>query len=89
MYKLRICLEVNGLAEDEHGNPHPAGICLEMEYPGEQAITKEKYKELMNQVPISGILKVAYLDSVVSPENCRIITPEEYDERYGEVDDEE
>lgn len=88
MYKLRICLEVNGLAEDEHGNPHPAGICLEMEYPGEQAITKEKYKELMNQVSISGILKVAYLDSVVSPENCRLITPEEYDEKYGEKDDE-
>lgn len=89
MYKLRICLEVNGLAEDEHGNPRPVGVCLEMEYPGEQAITKEKYKELMNQLSISGILKATFLDSIVSPENCRLITPEEYDERYGEVDDEE
>lgn len=84
MYLLRICLEADGLAEDEHGNPCPAGICLEMEYPGEQAITKEKYKELMNQLSISGILKATFLDSIVSPENCRLITPDEYDERYGE-----
>ena len=89
MYKLRICLEVNGIAEDEHGNPCPAGICLEMEYTGEKTISPEKYKENMNRVSISAVLKAASLDNIVKPENCRLITPEEYDERYGEVDDEE
>lgn len=89
MYKLRICLEVNGLAEDEHGNPRPVGICLEMEYPEEKAISPEKYKENMNRVSIPAVLKAASLDNIVKPENCRLITPEEYDERYEEVDDEE
>lgn len=84
MYLLRICLEADGLAEDEHGNPCPVGICLEMEYTGEKTISPEKYKEGMNQVSIPAVLKAASLDNIVKPENCRLITPEEYDERYGE-----
>ena len=84
MYLLRICLEADGLAEDEHGNPCPVGICLEMEYPEEKAISPEKYKEGLNHVSIPAVLKAAGLDNIVKPENCRLITPDEYDERYGE-----
>ena len=87
MYLLRICLEADGLAEDEHGNPCPAGICLEMEYTGEKTISPEEYKKGMNQISIPAVLKAACLDNIIKPESCRLITPEEYDQRYGEAGD--
>lgn len=87
MHLLRICLEAYGIAEDEQGNPRPAGICLEIEYTGGEAISPERYKEIMDRVSIPEVLEAASLDSFVSPEDCRMITPEEYDERYGEADD--
>ena len=51
---------------------------------GEKTISPEKYKEGLNHVSIPAVLKAASLDNIVKPENCRLITPEEYDERYGE-----
>ena len=28
MKKIRICLEIQGIAEDENGEPCPAGLCM-------------------------------------------------------------
>lgn len=28
MKKVRICLEIQGLGQDEHGAPCPGGLCL-------------------------------------------------------------
>lgn len=41
------------------------------------------YEKLAECVNIPGVLKMSCLDGIVSPEDVRIITPEEYDERYG------
>lgn len=81
--KLRICFEIDGLAEDEDGSPAPAGLAMTL---GE---TKEQvdYWEFVQNISIEGVLKSVCLDGIVKPEDVRIIAPEEYDEKYR--DDEE
>ena len=81
---LRICFEINGLAEDEHGNPDPAGLAVTL---GE---TKDHvdYQRLVRNISIDGVLKLVCLNDIVRPEDVRIITPEEYDGKYGAQDEE-
>ena len=84
MKKLRICLEVPGLAEDENGQPCPGGVCLTLGDDNAEEITGEAYRNLMKEINIAGILRMACLDGFCRPEDCRLLTPEEYDEKYGE-----
>lgn len=46
----------------------------------------EKYNALIRGVKIREVLKFVCLDDV-SEDRCRIITPEEYDEKYGDEED--
>lgn len=79
MARLRICFEIDGLAEDEQGNACPAG--LQMDF-GE--CNKDvPYVELTKNVNIRDALKACCL-SFVPLSAVRIITPEEYDQKYGE-----
>lgn len=78
--KLRVCFEIDGLAEDEHGDPAPAGLDITF---GE-AEKQVDYQELVQNISIDGVLKFVCLDGIVRPEDVRIITPEEYDEKYGD-----
>ena len=80
MQKVRICFEIDGIAEDEQGNPCPAGAQITL---GESPLNID-YHELTKDINIPGCLKIMHLDTIVKPENVRIITPEEYDERYGD-----
>ena len=80
MKKVRICLEIDGLAEDELGNDCPAGVQIEL---GETDQDID-YHELTEELNIPGILKMMCLADRVSPDDVRVITPEEYDERYGD-----
>lgn len=80
MNKVRICLEINGIAQDEQGNPCPAGGQIEL---GETELNID-YHELTKDLNIPGVLKMMHLDTIVKPEDVRVITPEEYDERYGD-----
>lgn len=80
MNKVRICLEIDGIAQDEQGNPRPAGGQIEL---GETELNID-YHELTKDLNIPGVLKMMHLDTIVKPEDVRIITPEEYDERYGD-----
>lgn len=80
MKKVRICLEIDGLGEDELGNPCPAGVQIDL---GETEHDID-YHELTEELNIPGILKFICLDHMVSPNDVRVITPEEYDERYGD-----
>lgn len=82
--KLRICFEINGLGEDEYGNPAPAGLAVTL---GETKAHVD-YQELVQLVDIAGVLKSVYLNDIVRPEDVRIITPEEYNEKYGDGDEE-
>lgn len=82
MAELRICLEIKGLCKDELGNCSSSGVAVSLgEFPDEGF--DEKYDEFIRMVKISGVLKQLGLDGMVSPEECKIITPQEYDEKYG------
>lgn len=79
MARLRICLEIDGFAEDENGYPCPAG--LQMDF-GDFCIDVP-YEELTKNVNIPETLRIVCLETVPLSA-VRIITPEEYDERYGD-----
>ena len=80
MKKVRICMEIDGLSRDEQGNPCPCGLEIEL---GETEQTID-YKELTKDLDVQEILNMTFLGGRVKPENVRVITPEEYDERYGD-----
>ena len=84
--KIRICLEVQGLGEDECGTPWPAGICLTLGDEDAEELTGAEYRDCMQQVKIEEVLRLACLDKLYTPADCRLITPEEYDREYGEDD---
>lgn len=75
----RICFEVQGIARDEHGNPATAGLSISVDLPIEVP-----YDELAASVDIPTLLKATCLDGFATPDDVRIITPEEHDERYGD-----
>lgn len=81
---LRICFEIYGLAEDEHGDPASAGLAITL---GETNKDVD-YQEFVQKISIDSVLKLVSLDNIVKPEDVRIITPEEYDEKYGDRDEE-
>ena len=79
MSRLRVCFEIDGIAQDEHGEPCPAGLQIDF---GE--CSKEvPYEELVKNVNIPAVLEFLHLKDA-SPEAVRIITPEQYDQEYGE-----
>lgn len=82
--KLRVCFEIGGLAEDERGNPAPAGLAVTLGETNEHV----DYQELVQNIDIAGVLKLVCLNDIVRPEDVKIITPEEYDEKYGDRDEE-
>lgn len=79
MANLRICFEVTGLAFNDDGTPSPAGLQLDL---GETE--KEiDYAQLSADVNIPGILSLFGLEGMIDPENVKVLSPEEYDKRYG------
>lgn len=85
MNEVAIYFEIWGLATDEDGNPDYAGMKIKL---GE--IEKEiDYKELTKNINIKGILEMALLERIVEEKDTRIITPEEYKEKYGEAENDE
>ena len=76
MYRVRACFEIAGMAADENGNPAPAGLQITL-------------GESIKEVPYDELIKAADFDAIaamfhVKPEDITTITPEEYDERYGD-----
>ena len=76
MYKVRCCFEIADMAVDENGNPAPAGlqICL-----GE-SVKEWPYEDLISHVDIEKVAATVHVD----PSRLTIITPQEYDKKYGE-----
>ena len=81
MYKVRACFEVAGLAVDENGNPTPAGLQIQI---GE-ALNEFPYDELISHIDLNKVAATIHVD----PSAITVITPEEYDEKYGDEDGEE
>ena len=94
MKKVRICLEIQGLGQDEHGAPCPGGLCLTIGDEEAPEISGEEYQQLMDEsealqdelMQEIAAKDTAFLEGLYRPENCRIIPPEEYDRKYGEGD---
>lgn len=78
MAELRVCFEINGFAEDENGNPCPAGLQMNIG----NANKEIEYEKLTANIDIEKVIEYAGLSGIVKPEDVRIITPEEYDERF-------
>ena len=80
--KVRVCFELN--TRDEAGNiADTLGLAVAI---GESD-REIDYQKLTASVNIEGVLRTIGLDSLVSPEDVKIITPEEYDEEYGDEAD--
>lgn len=76
MYKVRACFEIANMAVDENGQPAPAGLQIVL---GE-SVKEWPYEDLMKDHPtdaLAGLMNI-------KPEDITIITPQEYDERYGD-----
>ena len=84
MPDLRVCFEVDGLAQDENSNPCPAG--LEITLIGSKSTVP--YEQLASSINLDAVLRYFCLSELIGPENIRVITPEEYDEKYGDESDE-
>lgn len=76
--EVKVCFEVNGIAVNEAGIPCPAGLQITVGETDQEF----DYMELAQAVDISKVLKMACLEGYVKPENVKIITPEEYDQRF-------
>ena len=83
--KLRICFEIDGFGIDEEGKPAPVGLAMALSETERQV----DYQELTSAIKIDGVLKMTCLDGIVKPEDVKIITPEEYEEKYGDDDEED
>ena len=84
MIELRVCFEVNGLAEDEDGNPCSAGLQMTIG----NAQKEIDYDKLTQNIDIEKVIEYAGLAGIVKPEDVKVITPEEYDRLYGWEDGE-
>ena len=84
MKKIRIYMEVQGLGQDENGVSCPGGVALTLGDEDAEEVTGEEYRKLMENFSIPGILSAAFLDGIYKPEDCRLISPQEYDRKYGE-----
>lgn len=87
MAMLRICLEIQGLARDADGNACPAGLSVSLGEIPDDAVG-DATKRLMDSVDIAALLRATPLGGFVKPSDCRVITPEEFDEKYGDDDEE-
>lgn len=75
MHKVRVCFEIAGMAEDDQGHPAPAGmeVCM-----GE-SLKEYPYEKLTKGIDYDAIANLLHVDR----KDITVITPEEYDERYG------
>lgn len=79
-YELRVCFEAYGLNWDDDGTPVPVG--LQMSIPGAKKMIP--YEQLTSSLNLAAVIELLGFKGVIQPEDLRIITPEEYDERFGD-----
>ena len=82
MKDVNLYLEIDGLAIDANGNDCPAGIKIKL-----GSLPDDMYEEAIEKMnkekpDIKKILSMISLEEYADA--CRIITEEEYNEKYGE-----
>lgn len=83
MKELKIYVEIMGLAEDENGNPDAAGLSIGGNMVPEDAY-EEKMEEIRQKVTIKDVLWFTGSGMFVEEKDCRFISREEYEQKYGE-----
>lgn len=83
-YNLRICFELKVNTDPEVGG-FPVGLQLTIPNAKEDL----PYEKLTQGLNLAAVLHEFGLDKIARPEDLRIITPEEFDERYGDDEEEE
>lgn len=81
MNEVVIYFEIFGAAVDEDFNPEYAGMKLSLG----QIEDNINYEELTKDINIKGMLEMTRLDAIYDEKDIRIITPEEYKEKYEEM----
>lgn len=80
--KIRICFELS--TRDDAGN-------IDSTFGLEMAIGESDkevdYQKLTASVNKEGVLQTTCLAGIVKPEDMKIISPEEYDEKYGDKEE--
>lgn len=82
--RVRICMEIQGLAQDEQGNPAPAGMCFTLGDPNSEDMPEDEYRAAMRNVTVEKVMNIVPFLNRFRPEDCRIIMPSEYDVKYGD-----
>lgn len=81
--KVRVCFEL--CTRDEAGNIESIfGLAMTIGESGKEI----DYQQLTATINKEGVLRTTCLDGIVKPEDMKIITPEEYDEKYGDEEGE-
>ena len=85
MKKLSIYMEIAGAARDEYGNPQPAGVSLTIGDPNGDEVVGSQYRAILERITVEAVLEVTFLTDVYPASACRIIMPQEYQEKYGDT----
>ena len=78
-YDLKVCFEAYGLNCDADGNPVP--VELQMTIPGAKKMVP--YEQLTSSLNLAAVIELLGFKGIIQPQDLRIITPEEFDERFG------
>lgn len=89
--EIALCLEIDDMATDENGNPGPAG--MKLSFGTRTAETAVSYDELTKDLSLENLTQIIPLLNVYREKlgagKIRIITPEEYNEKYGNDEEED
>lgn len=75
--EIRICLKIQ-----ENEDAQPFGVCVSFGFVKDENFD-ERYNQFIKEVKIKDILKLIVLDEIYKENQCKIISPKEYDEKYG------
>lgn len=84
MKKITVYMEIAGAARDEQGNPQPAGLSLTIGGPTDEEIIGDEYQASLERITAEDVLEAACLTDMYLSSACRIIMPQEYNEKYGD-----
>lgn len=85
MKKITIYMEIANAACDEHGNPQPAGLSLTIGEPTDEEIIGDEYQAILERITVEDVLEATFLTDMYPSSACRIIMPQEYQEKDGDT----
>lgn len=81
MTDVRVCFEINGLGEDENGDPRPCGLQITIGETEREIDCAELVKTIDMEKVADWLTGLGVRN--IKPEDLMVITPEEYDAKYG------